>query len=141
MSATYDPMLKRARRRLTCERVLRHEDADDHDVRRARALAPAHAVDARVIYEGLEDKLGGLVLGRRGEDGYDDSSRPDGVPPDRYVVNVLQKVHAECVDESLTDEHPGVYPNGGARLGNEGGVEGCKGRDEVCCCITVSNGE
>lgn len=126
MSATYDPMLERARRRLTCERVLRHEDADDHDVRRARALAPAHAVDARVIYEGLEDKLGGLVLRRRGEDGYDDSGRPNGVPPDGDVVDVLQEMHTEGVDESLADEYSGIDTNRDPRFWDEVGVERCK---------------
>ena len=64
-----------------------------------------------------------MVRGRSGEDGNDYSSSPDGVPPDGYVVNVLQKVHAECVDEPLADEYSGIDTDRDPRFWDEVGVE------------------
>lgn len=116
---------------LTRQRVLRHEDTDDHDIRRARALAPADTVDAGVVDELLEHKLGRLVRGRRGEHRDNERSRAHRVPPDRDVVDVLEQVHAERVDEALRDEHRGVDAGGDAWLGDEVRVERGQGRDEV----------
>ena len=119
--------------RLTSEGVLRREDTNDDDVRVARALAPADAVDTRVVDERREDELGGLV--RRGgrEDGDDHGGRPDGVPPDRDIVDVLEEVHAERVDEALADEDARVDADCDARFWDEGGPEGRERRDEIGC--------
>lgn len=108
---------------LTRQRVLRHEDTDDHDIRRTRTLAPAHTVDAGVVDELLEHELARLMRGRRSEHRDNERSRPDRMPPDRDVVDVLEQVDAEGVDEALRDEHRGVYAGGDAWLGDKIGVE------------------
>lgn len=46
---------------LTCERILRHQDTDDHDICGTSALSPSRSVDSSVVDEGPEDELGRLV--------------------------------------------------------------------------------
>lgn len=116
---------------LTCDGVLRHERADDDNIRRARALAPSNSVDARVVDKGLEHELCRLVARRRREDGDDDRRGPDGVPPDGDVVDVLEQVHAERVDEPLADEHPGVYADRDTWCRDEARAQRRGGADEV----------
>ena len=120
-------------RKLTCESVLSHENADNSDVRGARAHAPANRVRTRgsVVDERPEDELAGLVLGRSSEHGDDERGRADGVPPDRDVVDVPEEVHTKGVDEALRDEHRGINADRNARLRNEVRVEGRESGDEI----------
>lgn len=76
--------------------------------------------------------MSGLVRRRGGKDSDDERDRANRVPPYGDVVEILQKVHAEGVDEPLCDEDSGVDPDGRFSGGNEGCVECRERRDERC---------
>ena len=65
----------------TCERVLRHQDADNDDICWTGALAPADTVDAGAVNERLKDEVSGLVSWRGGKDSDDERDGANRVPP------------------------------------------------------------
>ena len=107
----------------TCERVLRHQDADHDDVCRTCALAPAWPINACAVDERLEDEVPSLVRRRGSEERNDERDCPNRMPPYRDIVQVPQQVHAEGVDESLGDENCGVDAYSSFCGRHESGVE------------------
>ena len=92
--------------------------------------------------QGILDDILALLLmlvrwcGR--EDGDYDYGCPNGMPPDRDVVDVLEEVHAERVDETLKDKDSGVDANRDARRWHKRSVEGRKGGKEIGYCKAIS---
>lgn len=82
----------------TCQRVLGQENTNHRDVGRARPLRPPDTVDTGTINKCLEDKLAALVLRGRCEDGDDEGSRANGMPPYRDAVEILEDAHAKSID-------------------------------------------
>lgn len=60
------------------------------------------------------------------------------MPPDRDVVDVLEKMYAKGIDEALADEYSRIDGDGDTRFGDEVCVERCRCRNEVGCCVTES---
>jgi hypothetical protein len=87
----------------TCQRVLGQENTNHRDVGRARPLRPPDTVDTGTINKCPEDKFAALVLRGRCEDGDDEGSSSNGMPPYRDVVEILEDVYAKGIDRAYVE--------------------------------------
>jgi hypothetical protein len=97
------------------EGILGHEYTNNRNIGLARPLAPADAVDAGSVDKLCENKRSALMMRRLRadsarckwlisessdlrKDGDDQSSGPNGMPPDGHVVDVLQEMNTKSID-------------------------------------------
>ncbi len=106
---------------------------DNHHIRTTRSRTPTHtSVRTSPINKSLENKLRALMRRRFGKNSNYEGERPNSMPPNGNVVEIVEEVDTEGVDEALSCEYGGVYPDGRVWSGNEIGFEGADSREKIC---------
>jgi len=74
----------------------------------ARSRSPPITINSSVVDKLGEDEGRRLVRWRLGQNRNNHSTRPNSMPPNRYIVEVLEDLDTESVNQPLSEQHGSI---------------------------------